>query len=270
MGFWGRLRLVFQTQAERAVAALEDPKKSLDFSLVRLEDNLRQARQSLVAIVGSQRLLESRRDQAGAAAAHHELQARQALASGRDDLAHLALERRQAALARRAELEVAAANLEGQAESLKVTLLGLQTRIEIFRSRKEELNAIYDSSRAQIKVREAITGLSADLDDVGRTVRRAEGHIRRMQARAEAIDHLAATGAIVDALAPAGDDIDQELARLGHANNVEAELARLKQEARAGYIAAGPSQPALAEHAGSLATAAQGRLPGSENGAAQP
>ncbi len=238
MGMFGRLRGIFAARADAALAAFEDPKQSLDYSLVRLEDELRQARQSLVEVVSAQRLLETRRDQAQAAALRHVEQARFALANGREDLAHLALERKQAAQGRAGELEAAAANLAGQAEALKVTLLGLQARIELFRSKNEELKAIYDSSRAQLKVREALTGLSADMNDVGSTIRRAEERIRRLQARAEAIDTLALSGAVADALAPAGDDIDQELGRLGATAAVEAELAQLKGEV-AGQLEAG-------------------------------
>jgi phage shock protein A len=242
MGMFGRLKLIFHTEMNSALDALEDPKKGLDYGLLRLEENLREVRQSLVEIVSAQRMLLNRRDQVVNAAAHHEEQARVALAAGREDLAALALGRRQAALARQTELEAAAANLDGQAEGLKVTLSGLQTRIELLRSRKEELQAIYDSSRAQLRVREALTGLSADLDDVGHTLARAEDRIRQMQARAEAVDHLAAAGALIDVLNPAGDDIDRELGRLRMGTEVEADLARLKAETGQSYLTDGTSQ----------------------------
>jgi hypothetical protein len=51
-----------------------------------------------------------------------------------------------------------------------------------------------------------------------------------MQARVEAIDNLVATGVLDDILAPEGDDIDRELARLTRAATVENDLQRLKME----------------------------------------
>jgi phage shock protein A len=89
---------------------------------------------------------------------------------------------------------------------------------------------MYDSSRAQLQVKEAASGISKDLADVGHAIQRAETRIQRMQARVEAIDNLVATGALDDALAPEGDDIDRELARLTRAATVESDLKRLKSE----------------------------------------
>ena len=230
MGLFSRIRIMFESEASGALDSLEDPGRSLDYSLLRLEDNLRQARRSLLEIVTSQRALQSRSEEAAQAAARYAEQARAAVESGREDLARLALERRQNVLARRRDLQNTAAGLETQAESLRATLLGLHTRIEIFRGKKEELKAIYESSRAQLRVREALTGLSGDLDDVGRTIQRTEARIRRMQARAEAINDLAAAGAIEDVLLPPGDDIDRELGLGDRAAAIKTELAQLKQE----------------------------------------
>lgn len=233
MGLLSRFKAIFQAQANKALEGLEDPKASLDYSLTRLQENLRQVSQSLVEVATAKRTLQAQRDKLAAAVTRYEEQARAALEKGREDLAKLALERKQAALARQTELEDNIASLERQVESLKTTQASLRTKIELFRSKKEELKAIHDSSQAQLKVREALTGISEDLADVGNTIQRAEERIRRMQARAEAIDELVATGALDDVLEPATDDIDRELTRLARSEAVEAELARLKGEVAA-------------------------------------
>jgi phage shock protein A len=88
---------------------------------------------------------------------------------------------------------------------------------------------LYDSSRAQLQVKEATSGISRDLADVGHAVERAEARIARMSSRVEAIDELVAVGALEDALEP-GDDIDRELSRISRETAVEQELARLKTE----------------------------------------
>ena len=87
-----------------------------------------------------------------------------------------------------------------------------------------------------MQVKEAATGISKDLADAGHAIARAEARIQAMQARVEAIDNLVATGALDDALAPEGDDIDRELARLTRAASVESDLQRLKAEATADIV----------------------------------
>jgi len=230
MGLLSRFKAIFQARANRALEGLEDPKASLDYSLTRLQENLRQVSQSLVEVAAARHTLETQRNKLAAAVTRYEEQAKAALEKGREDLAVLALERKQAALARQAELEGNITSLEKQVENLKTTQASLRTKIELFRSKKEELKAIYDSSQAQLKVREALSGISEDLADVGNTIQRAEERIGRMRARAEAIDELVATGALEDVLEPATDDIDRELARLARSEAVDAELARLKGE----------------------------------------
>jgi len=230
MGLLSRFKAIFQAQANKALNGLEDPKANLDYSLTRLQENLRQVGKSLVEVAAAQRTLQSQRNKLAAAATRYEEQAKSALALGREDLAKLALERKQAALARQTELEANIATLGRQVESLKTTQANLRTKIELFRSKKEELKAVYDSSQAQLKVREALSGISEDLTDVGNTIQRAEERIRRMQARAEAIDDLVATGALEDVLEPATDDIDRQLSHMARSEAVENELAQLKQE----------------------------------------
>lgn len=233
MGLLARFKAIFQAQTNKVLEGLEDPKASLDYSLTRLQENLRLVSQSLVEVAAARRALEVQRDQLVATVAKYEDQAKTALGNGREDLARLALGRKQAALAGQAELEANIADLERQVESLKTTQASLRTKIELFRSKKEELKAIYDSSQAQLRVREILSGISEDLADVGNTMRRAEERIWQMQARAEAIDELVAAGAIADVLEPEMDGIDRELGRLARAKAVETELARLKAEVTA-------------------------------------
>jgi phage shock protein A len=69
-------------------------------------------------------------------------------------------------------------------------------------------------------------------------VQRAEDKTASMQARAGAIDELLASGALDDVTGTAKDDITVELDRLASTNDVELELARMKQE-----ITTGPAEP---------------------------
>ena len=188
---------------------------------------------SLVEVSPARHTLEAQRAQAQKTIDQTEEQARQAVRLGREDLATRALERKAAAQERLNGLNNNIALLDAQVESLKTSQANLRQKIELFQAKKEELKALYDSSRAQLQVKEATTGISKDLADAGHAIQRAEARIQAMQARVEAIDNLVATGALDDALAPEGDDIDRELARMTRSTNIENELKRLKAEASA-------------------------------------
>ena len=225
-----RFQAIFRARANAVVDQMEDPRASLDYSLTKLEDNRRQIARSLVDVSAAKRRLENQRDQMAEAAGRYGVQAKAAVEAGRDDLARTALQRKQEAETRQAELEANVVNLEQQVANLKQSEIGLERKIALFRSKKEELKSIYDSSQAQLRVREALTGISEDLADVGNTIERAEARILEMQSRADAIDDLVAQGVLADVLEPGADDIDRELARIGRAQAIDEELARLKAE----------------------------------------
>ncbi len=226
-----RFKAIFQAQANAVTEQLEDPKASLDYSLTQLEANRRQLGRSLIEVSAAKRRLETQRDQVTAAEARYANQAEAAVEAGRDDLARIALERKLQATARQGGLEKNIASLARQVENLKESQVNLDNKIVFFRSRKEELKSIYDSSQAQLRVREALTGISGDLADVGNTIARAEARVQEMRSRADAIDDLVAEGVLTDVLDPDGDEIDRELARIGRIQVVDDELERLKAEA---------------------------------------
>jgi len=230
MSIIARLQAIFGAKANQALDQIEDPRASLDYSLTRLQASLRQISDSLVEVSTSRHTLEAQRGQAQKAIDQTEEQARQAIQLGREDLATRALERKAAAQGRLNNLNSNIASLDAQVESLKTSQSNLRQKIELFQARKEELKALYDSSRAQLQVKEASSGISKDLADVGHAIQRAETRIQAMQARVEAIDNLVATGALDDVLSPEGDDIDRELARLTRTAAVENDLQRLKAE----------------------------------------
>jgi phage shock protein A len=233
MSLIARLQAIFGAKVNKTLDGIEDPRASLDYSLTRLQASLRQISDSLVEVATSKRTLEAQRAQAQTAVDKAEEQARQAIRVGREDLAKRALERKTAAQERLNSLTANIASLETQVESLKASQANLRQRIELFQAKKEELKALYDSSRAQLQIKEAATGISNDLADAGHAIERAEARIRGMQARVEAIDQLISVGALDDALAPEGDDIDRELAHLTREAAVENDLQRLKAEVTA-------------------------------------
>jgi phage shock protein A len=228
-----RILALFGAKANQAIDRIEDPRAELDYSLTRLQTQLRQISDSLVEVSTARRSLEAQRNQVQKTINKTEEQARQAVRVEREDLAARALERKGAAQEHLERLNDSIASLDTQVDSLKNSQVNLRQKIEIFQARKEELKALYDSSRAQLKVKEAASGISKDMADAAHAIQRAETRIQGMQSRVDAIDDLISTGALEDVLAPEGDDIDRELAALTRDAVVETELERLKAEVSA-------------------------------------
>jgi len=225
-----KIKVLFQAKAHATVDSMEDPKASLDYSLIKLEETRRELGRGLIEVSAAKRRLEAQQDKLATASAKYGEQAKAAIESDREDLARLALQRKQESEARLEDLTGSIASLERQETSLKENQIKLERKIAQFRSRKEELKAVHDSAQAQLKVQESLSGVSDDLADVGNTIQRAEARIAEMQSRADAIDDLVAQGVLQDVLEPDVDDIDRELARIGHNQAVEEELARLKAD----------------------------------------
>lgn len=228
MSLISRFRAIFAAKANTVADQLENPKANLDYSMIKLEETRRELSRGLIEVSAARRRLEGQRQQLANAAERYQQQAQAAVTAGRDDLARIALQRKQDVEARITELVAGIAGLERQEANLKETQLKLERRIALFRSKKEELKAIHDSAKAQLRVQESLSGVSEDLADVGNTIQRAEARILEMQSRADAIDDLVAQGILQDVLEPETDDIERELTRIGRNQAIEEELTRLK------------------------------------------
>jgi phage shock protein A len=227
-----RFRTAFSARASGAVDTLEDPHSSLDYSLSKLEDNRRELSRGIIEVAAARISLQEQREQIHSDLRKYKEQVEMALSSEREDLARTILERKQALEARQANLDIDLTNLDDQLEVLKQNQNALKNKIDLFTARKEELKSIYDSSKAQLRVREALSGISSDLADAGNTIQRIERRIASMRARSAAIHQLASEGVLRDPL-ETGDDVDRQLNQLQRSQAVERELSRLKEEATA-------------------------------------
>jgi phage shock protein A len=165
-------------------------------------------------------------------------QAKQALAANREDLARTALERKALIQGQLQGLDQQISQLEAQQENLVDQERRLSAKVESFRTQKEVVKAQYSAAEAQVRIGEATTGLGEEMSDVGMALQRAQDKTDQMQARAAAVNELVETGALDDVTAPAGSDLDRQIAQLTAGNQVDAELARMKAELGSGEPAA--------------------------------
>ena len=161
-----------------------------------------------------------------------ENQARQALASGREDLARTALERKAFAQQQLQGLDAQAAGLEQQQQKLVESEQRLAMKIEAFRSQKEVIKAEYSAAEAQVRIGEAATGIGEEMAETGLAIERARDRTEQLQARSAALDELVESGTLEDFT---GESVlDHELDEIGATQMVEADLARLRGELGAG------------------------------------
>ncbi|GAC1329620.1 MAG: PspA/IM30 family protein [Chloroflexota bacterium] len=231
MGLWSRFRSIFGAKMSRALDRIEDPTQTLDYSYEKQLELLRNVKRGLADIATSKQRLKIQSHKLEQEDQKLQAQAQQAVSLGRDDLARVALTRRQNIQPQIESLSVQVAQLDEQQTKLSQASQTLQTRIDMFRTQKEALKAQYTASSAQVKIGESFTGLSREMNDIGSSVQRAQDRIEQMQARSGALDELLESGALQDYTAQvgSGDDIDRQLRISGGADAaIEDELAAMK------------------------------------------
>ena len=214
----------------RLIDNAEDPKETLDYAYEKQLEMLRDVKRGVVEMVTAKRRLEIQAKKVRENVSRLDDQARNALGMAREDLARVALERKQSALMELDGLDQQVVDMEHEQEKLTAAEQRIQAKVQAFRNKKEVIKAQYSAAQAQVRIGSALSGLSEEMGDVSLAVERAEHKTESMRARAGAIDELAAAGVLDDPLGLGGgqDDIDRELNKLSASASVESELAALK------------------------------------------
>jgi phage shock protein A len=234
VGILSRMSTIFKAKMNQVLDRLEDPRQTLEYSYQRQLELLQNVKRGLADVVASKKRLELQAEKLKQQVAECEEQAKQALAVGREDLARLALERKQLMAQQLEGLGQQIADLQKEQDKLTAAEQRLQAKVEAFRTQKEVIKAQYTAAQATVKIGEAATGLSEEMADVGLTMQRAQEKTEAMRARAAAIDELVAQGTLQDALqvptVGPSDPVAAELAKAKASAAVESDLARLKAE----------------------------------------
>jgi phage shock protein A len=230
MGVMKRVQLVFRAKANKALDRMEDPRETLDYSYQQQLELLQKVRRGVADVATSRKRLELQLNQLQQSSDKLDGQARTALASGREELAREALQRKAGIQTQLNDLETQHASLQAEEEKLTGASRRLETNVNAFRTKKETIKATYTAAEAQTRITEAFTGISEEMGDVGLAIQRAEDKTEQMKARAGALDELMASGTLDDMVSGPRDDIQAELDRLGATGGVDRELAQMKAE----------------------------------------
>ena len=235
-GMGGRMSVVIKSKISRLLDRAEDPSETLDYSYQKQLESLQGVKKGIADVVTAKKRLQMQSSKLEQSVVKLDTQARQALSQGNEDLARIALERKNVAQTELQSLDTQVTELEGQQQRLVESEQRLRQKIEAFRTKKEVIKAQYNAAEAQVRISEAATGVGEEMADVGLAMQRATDKTEEMRARADAVGELEAAGTFEDltALGSGQDDIDRQLHQLSSQSQVDDELSKMKAELGSG------------------------------------
>jgi phage shock protein A len=229
LGLLNRISTVIKQKANYLVDKYEDPRQALDYSYEKQRELVNRLRRDMAEVVTSKKRLEMQKARLWDNIRTLDEQARRSLDSDREDLAKLALQRKNANLIQMQGLDRQIAEMQAEQEKLEQTEKRLSAKVEEFKSKKEVIKAQYSSAEAQVRIKENITGISEEMTDVGIAMNRVEEKAERMKSKAQALDEMISSGVLVDYTSNK-DEIENELEQITVNKSVEEELAKLKAD----------------------------------------
>ena len=228
-GLMERTMTLIKAKYSRLLNRAEKPSETLDYSYERQLELLQNVKRGVADVVTAKKRLEIQTQSLEQNVVKLDSQARQAVAQGREDLARTALERKSGVQQQLQGLDEQIKQLQAQQEKLVGSEQQLSTRVEAFRSEKEVIKAQYSAAEAQVRIGEAATGIGDQMADTGAAIERAKDKTQEMQARADAIGELTASGTLEDFTSDQ-TQLDRELAQMASQSQVDQELDQLKKE----------------------------------------
>jgi len=228
-GLMSRMSTIFKAKLSKALDRAENPNETLDYAYEEQLKQLQNVKRGIADVTTAKKRLELQYTTMQQQVDKLDGQARDALKANREDLAREALTRKAAVQAQLAGIMEQGQQLEAQQQKLVEGERTLSAKVEAFRSQKEVIKAQYSAAEAQVRIGEAATGIGEQMADVGLSIQRAKDKTEQMQARANAIDELTASGTLED-YTSSGDDIDRQLAQISQSGQVDDELAKMKAE----------------------------------------
>ncbi len=224
-----RISTVIKQKANILIDKYEDPREALDYSYTKQIELLNKLRRDIAEVVTAKKRLEMQKAKLWDNIRILDEQARRSLDAEREDLAKLALERKNANLLQLRGLDKQIAEMISEQEKLKQTEKRLSTKVEEFRSKKEVIKAKYSAAQAQVRIKENVTGISEEMTDIGMALHKAEDKTEKMRAKSGALDEMINSGVLTD-YTTEKDTIEKELEEVTIKGSVEEELAKLKAE----------------------------------------
>jgi phage shock protein A len=229
MGLMNRISTVIKQKVNTILDKHEDPREALEYSFVKQRELLNKLRRDMAEVITAKKRLEIQKAKLWDNIRTLDDQAARAVDQDKEDLAKLALQRKNANMLQLQELNKQITEMQLEQDKLEDTEKRLSTKVEEFRSKKEIIKAQYTAAEAQVRIKENVTGISEEMTDVGMALDRAEDKTEKMKAKSQALDDMIDSGSLTDYTSDK-DDIEKELEESSIKDSVDQELAKLKAE----------------------------------------
>lgn len=229
MGLTNRITTLLKQKVNTLLDKYEDPKEALDYSYQNQIETMNKLRRSIAEVVTAKTRLQMQKTKLVENIRTLDEESRRAIDQDREDLAKLALERKNANMLQLQNLDKQIVDMQTQQDKLEQTEKRLSTKVEEFRSKKEVIKAQYTAAEAEVRIKENLTGISEEMADVGVAMNKAEDKTEQMKAKAQALDEMIDSGVLTDYTSNK-DDIEGELEKMTVKSSVDQELAKLKAE----------------------------------------
>ncbi|MGA9153790.1 MAG: PspA/IM30 family protein [Candidatus Nitrosopolaris sp.] len=217
LGITNSFSTLFKQKVNTLLNKYEDPKEALDYSTTRhVMHEYRRSSNSQKKRLGMQKmkLWDNVLDE----------QARCAIESNREVLAKLALEWKNTSSLQAQGVDKQITEIETKQQKLEDTERRLYTKGEEFKSKKDVIKAQFSAAKAQVRIKENLTGVSKELVNVGRT----EDKTEKMKTKSQSLEKMIDSCVLTDYTSTtSGADIEGALQKMTAKSSVE-ELAKLR------------------------------------------
>ncbi|HEY9750602.1 MAG TPA: PspA/IM30 family protein [Allocoleopsis sp.] len=213
MGLFDRISRVVRSNVNDMVSKAEDPEKILEQSILDMQEDLVQLRQAVASAIASQKRTQQQYNQAQTESNNWQQRAQLALQKGDENLAREALLRRKTFTETATTLKTQLDQQSGQVDTLKRSLIGLESKISEAKTKKDMLKARASAAKANEQLQNVLGNMSTS-SAMG-AFERMEEKVLQMEARSQASAELA--GANLEsqfAMLESGSDVDDELAAM--------------------------------------------------------
>lgn len=235
MGLFDRIGRVVKSNLNDMVSKAEDPEKMLEQAILEMQEDLVQLRQGVAQAIATQKRSEQQYNQSQNEANKWQRNAQLALQKGDENLARQALERKKTFAETANTLKTQLDQQVGQIDTLKRSLVALESKISEAKTKKDMLKARISAAKAQEQLQSTVGRLGTS--SAMSAFERMEEKVLLQEARAQSAQELV------------GADLESQFAALESGSDVDDELAALKAQMSLGPASSSnqPSLPAASE-----------------------
>ncbi len=216
MSLFSRIADVFKANVNDMLDKAEDPEKMIKQMVIEMEESVNKTSLAVAQAVSNEKMLERRIEKARKESEDWEQKARQALQSGREDLAKAALEKKSQSIKTADDLLPSYNQSRETSKQLRGKLSQLKAKLEEARTKKNTLIARSKAAKAQKELSQSLSGFSQDAFG---GFEKYEQKVEEMEAHAEAYESLDSSDAT----------LEEEFKKLESNSKTDGELIELKK-----------------------------------------